>query len=410
MKRLTTVALVLLLAVPGQVAGVPPTDTAPPEEQVVGPDDRPAVETLSQDENEAGNTTSRLNPSGNVVSSHVSSETDMSQVLTEADNRMELRFRNRTFQRQFSKASSAASRSAVASAMLDDIERRTEQLKSEERSAVRAYVNGSISESDLLRTLASVHTRSQTLDDTLTNHEQLESSLLDYSESDRRSTIADELEMLRSPVRQRLDQVYDGSADQRSTVTYVVASSNGVVVESIADGEYLREAVRFDNTNANTTDTFDGDTSALHEYTQTELYPWSFSNNPSISFGGISESRYRLSIGHSQGTVSAYIDGNTREVFRESQRLRLVELPHSGSLTTTKDGLNLTINKTPNNGPMRFNLTTTDGDPVNGVVEINGKEVGRTGTDGVLWTLQPRSYYLISVSTETTTINATVSS
>lgn len=407
MKRLTVVALALLLAVPAPIAGASPYDTASPDTQI-SVADQPRTDALDQETE--WNTTSRLSPTGSVVSAQVSPSPDMSQTLQEANDQITSQVRTRTDQQRLSAASSTEGRAAVAGEMLDDIERRTEQLKTEERTAVQAYANGSISANDLLQTLARVHSRAQILDEALAEHGRLEMSVDGYSESDRRSAIGDELEMLQTPVREQLDAAFDGSGSAQSRQAYVDASSNGVVVEMIDDGEYVREAVRFDNTDEDTSDSFGRDTSELLEYTQSELYPWALSNNPSVSFGGISESRYRLTIEHPQGTVSSYIDGSTRGVFREVQRLDVDELPRSATVRASNDDMNLTIHRTPNDGPVRFNVTDDDGDPVNALVKVNGDPVGRTGTDGLLWTLQPRSYYLVSVSSGATTINATVGS
>jgi len=404
MKRVTVVALALLLAVPAPVAGAMPHDSASPDAQVPSADH--PRDALAQEEEP--NTTSRLSPTGSVVSAQVAPSPDMSQTLQEADDAIASRVRTKTDQQRLSRADSAEERAAVAGALLDDIERRTERLKSDERAAVRAYANGSISANDLLRTLTRVHARSQILGESLDEHENIESSVQGYSESDRRSAIRDELAMLRTPVRAQLGRAYDGWGSHQIRLAYVDASSNGVVVELLSDGEYVRESVRFDNTDDNTTGSFGSDTSALLEYTQSELYPWALSNNPSVSFGGISENRYRLTIEHPQGTVSSYIDGSTREVFREVQRLDVDELPRSTGLTASNENLDLTIHRTPNNGPVRFNVTDSDGNPVNALVRVNGNAVGRTGTNGVLWALQPRSYYLVSASTGSTTINTTV--
>lgn len=396
MKRLTVIALVVLLAAPVQGLAVP-ADAADP----AGADPAPA--SLQADES---NTTSRLTVSGDVVTSRAAPSHNLAETLSTADERMRTNFRVRTFETRLSAVGSTQARAAVADDALDDIAARTAALKRTEREAVRSFADGNITETRLLRTLASIDARAELLDNAVSEHRRVSSSIAGYSASDRRQAISVELAMLQTPVRSELRESFSGG--DGAAVAYVDASQEGVVVETLGDENYYREAVRFDNRNDNATDTFDGDAASVLGYVE-DLYGWASDNKRGeVRLAGIYDGRWRVTVPHEQGELTTYIDGNTRSVFREIQTLQLNRLPHSDTIRTTGDEVNVTINQTPHNGPVQIRVTDGAGQPVAASVSINDDAVGRTGADGTVWTLEPRSHYLVSVSTGGETVNTTV--
>lgn len=400
MKRLTVVALVVLLAAPVQGLAVSPGPVDP-----ASPDD-PAASAVPAQADES-NTTSRLTLTGDVVTSRAVPSPNLAETLSTADQRMQTNLGVRTLDARLSAADSAQARAAVADAALDDIAERTAALKRAEREAVRSFANGSITKTRLLRTLAQIDARAELLGDAVSEHRRLTSGISGYSASDRRQAISVELTMLRTPVRSELREAFSGSSGANGP-TYVSASQEGVVVETLDDGNYYREAVRFDNRNDNTTDSFEGDAASVLGYTEA-LYGWASNNKRGeVRLAGIYDGRWRVTIPHDQGTLTTYIDGNTRSVFQEVQTLQLNRLPHSNTVRTSGDDVNVTINQTPHNGPIQIRVTDGAGQPVSASVSINGDPVGRTGSDGTLWTLEPRSYYLVTVSTGGETVNTTV--
>ena len=401
MKRFTVIALVVLLAAPVQGLAVP-ADPADP----VSADGPPAsAAPLQADES---NTTSRLSLSGDVATSRAVPSHNLAETLSTADDRMRTNFRVRTFEARLSAVDSPQSRAAVADEVLVDIAERTEALKRTEREAVRSFANGTITETRLLRTLARVDARAELLDDAVSEHRRLSATISGYSASDRRQAIAVELSMLQTPVRQELRESFGGGGDGTDGLTYVDASRDGIVVETLGDGNYYREAVRFDNENDNATDTFDGNAASVLGYVE-GLYGWAADNKRGeVRLAGIYDGRWRVSIPHDQGSLTTYIDGNTRSVFREVQTLQLDRLPRADTVRTSGDDIEVTINRTPHNGPVQIRVTDDAGQPLSASVAINDDPVGRTGPDGTLWTLEPRSYYLVSVSTGGETVNTTV--
>lgn len=398
MKRATVfVVALLLLAVPAPVLGAPALPDAS------GEDPATSSSTLSDGgvaDQDPENTTRRLSVAGDVVTTHASPSPDLSEAALAADDRVEAQYLGRAAENRLAAAESSSARADIASAYLDEIAQRVDRLKSRERAAVRAYANDTISDAELLQTLARIDGRAAALDQALYTHRRMDSAVSGYDGSDRRNRLRAELTMLRSPVREQIRSAFDGSDDRENTLTYVDATRDGVVVETLHDGDYLREAIRYDNRNDNATDTFvDGTTP--YEYAQTELYPWAFDNAQSIGiFPQRWNSRYRLTVTHDQGRVTAYIDGNSREAFREVQTLSVDRLPRTTATVESAEDLNVTIERTPAGGPLRFNVTDGEGTPVDATVEVNGDVVGRTGAGGELWTLQPRSDFFVTVSHE----------
>ncbi|PSQ27696.1 hypothetical protein BRD03_05595 [Halobacteriales archaeon QS_9_68_17] len=400
MKRFTVIALVILLAAPVQGLAVPtgPVDPA-------SADGTPA--STAPPQADESNTTARLSLSdaatGRAVLSH-----NLAQSLSTADERMRTNFRVRTFEAELSATDSAQARASVADETLTDIGERTAALKRTEREAVRSFANGSITETRLLRTLAQVDASAELLDDAVGEHRRLSATITGYSAADRRQAIAVELAMLRTPVRGELRESFGGSGDGSLRLTQVSASQRGIVIETVGDGNYYREAVRFDDQDDNATDTFDGDAASVLGYAE-DFYGWASENKRGeVRLAGIYDGRWRVSIPHQQGSLTTYIDGSTRSVFREVQTLRIDRLPDSNTVRASGDEINVTINQTPHGGPVQVRATDDAGRPIPADVAINDEPVGRTGNDGTLWTLEPRSYYLVTVSTGSETVNTTV--
>lgn len=401
MKRFTVIALVVLLAAPVQGLAVP-TDTVDP----ASANGTPA--SAAPPQADESNTTARLSLSDDGATGRAVLSHNLAQSLSTADERMRTNFRVRTFEARLSATDSAQARASVADEILTDVGERTAALKRTEREAVRSFANGSITETRLLRTLAQVDASAELLDDAVGEHRRLSATITGYSAADRRQEIAVELAMLQTPLRGELRESFSGSGDGSLRLTQVSASQEGVVIETVGDGNYYREAVRFDNQDDNATDTFDGDAASVLGYAE-DLYGWASENKRGeVRLAGIYDGRWRVSIPHQQGSLTTYIDGSTRSVFREVQTLQIDRLPDSNTVRTSGDEINVRINQTPHGGLVQVRATDDAGRPISADVAVNDEPVGRTGNDGTLWTLEPRSYYLVAVSTGSETVNTTV--
>ncbi|MFC6974344.1 hypothetical protein ACFQL1_06255 [Halomicroarcula sp. GCM10025709] len=139
-----------------------------------------------------------------------------------------------------------------------------------------------------------------------------------------------------------------------------------------------------------------------------DLYPWLYSQQlPSVNTYGTS-SIYRLTANHPSGQLTTYIDGGTTDVFHESQRLQLSTIRASETRVTINDSVRVEVTRTYETGPVRVSVRNNDtGAPMAGTVAVSGREVGTTGDDGTLWTVEPRGSYSVEVRTRSGT-NTTV--
>jgi hypothetical protein len=142
-----------------------------------------------------------------------------------------------------------------------------------------------------------------------------------------------------------------------------------------------------------------------------ELYPWAYDNaigTPQVrGFGNTAV--YLIRVDHPQGSIESYLSGGTRDVFHEIQTQRAGQVPVTDTQTTVGSSLNVTVGTTAPTGPMRVTLIQpSTGAPLDGTVSIDGEEVGRTGDDGRLYTVQPTGQFRVNASTGTSSVAVTV--
>jgi len=192
---------------------------------------------------------------------------------------------------------------------------------------------------------------------------------------------------------------------------YAETSGDGYTLAYVTDDYYVRETYLGAERDENATDTFTqadvprGNAARLRGY---ELYPWVTNHSLSPAVQGLGRSGiYRFTADFTDGELTAYIDGGTTSVFRESQRHKLSAMPVSNTITATNDSLDMRVNKTYESGPLHVDLSHNETAlPENATVRVNGDPVGHTGTDGSLWIVEPRGPDRI---TATTAENETVS-
>jgi hypothetical protein len=194
-----------------------------------------------------------------------------------------------------------------------------------------------------------------------------------------------------------------------------------VVLATVSGSEfnrqYVREAYLPEVRDPGGTDQFRTDRGYDLEAARTrasELYPWTFENAGPTSTGlrtgepylyraGV----YSVTVDHphgaaGQGDLVTYIDGASGEVFREVQLKDLSEVPTAEPRVNRSAGLYVAVNRTHPGGPVAvFVRSNATGSPVDASVAIDGEPIGRTGSDGQLWTVAPRTAFTVRVTTET---------
>lgn len=301
-------------------------------------------------------------------------------------------------------ADTDAERRAVVREALDLVERRVEALRTREAVAIRSYHNGSIDRGELLRRLASIDTEAGALRASLTDLEE-QNPFVTGSFQTPIISLDRDLRSLEGPVRDRVARAFQGSA---STLrVHVTASESGLALEMVDRRRYVRETVRMDHYAPGQPPQFNISmtTDRLHE-----LYPGTISDDdPVISLDFVGDRAFLATKSHSTGRLTLYLDRSTGEVYREVQRLRLGQLPNTTVTTATGEELKLVVNRTDAGNPYRIRVVDPlTEQPVDARVGVAGQSVGRTGPDGVLWTLGPEGQFNVSASAGDERINVTV--
>ncbi|NEU58478.1 hypothetical protein [Halorussus sp. MSC15.2] len=287
------------------------------------------------------------------------------------------------------------------------IENRIISLKANEQQATQAFSNGTISKSEYVRTLASIDAEVADIRKLITEMRTRANSVPRFEMQTEAHTLRGKLVSLEGPVRNRITAAIRG--EEPPIRVYVGTGTNGIVLSTIVNGKYVREIVRHDRRNPAAS----GD-STLGSARKDIInqYRWAFENRKSTATNALygTNNIYRMQMTHTHGKLVVYYDGGTESVFREMQHKRLngeTPLPTGPSVSNTSENVTLTVNRTFAGGPLRVKLTNATGAPVQGDVTVAGDPVGRTNSDGVLWTLGPAEPSRVSATYDFTTVNVT---
>lgn len=302
-----------------------------------------------------------------------------------------------SFEQSFEKATTDAEKARAIRTTADRVEDRQETLERRDRAAIRAHADGSITATEFARERARIHKSAEQLRVTIRRVDSVARADDSYSPSNslrtRLANLAGELEILQGPVSEHVSRSADGQVPGQ--LLYAETSGDGYTLAYVTDDTYVRETYIGDERDENATDTFDeadaprGNAARLRGYA---LYPWVANNSLSPTIQGLGRSGiYRFTADFTDGELTAYIDGGTTNVFRESQEHKLSAIPISNTVTSNNGTLDMRVNKTYESGPLKVELMHNDtGLPRDGTVMVDGEPVGQTGDDGTLWIVEPR--------------------
>ncbi|NHN60839.1 MULTISPECIES: hypothetical protein [Halorussus] len=309
--------------------------------------------------------------------------------------------------RQLRAANSTEEKKQILNRYRYRIENRIISLKAAEQQATQAFSNGTISKSEYLRTLGAIDSEVTDVKRLITAMQARASAVPRFGMQTEANTLKGKLVTVEGPIRDRISATMRG--EQSPARVYVATAENGVVLSTIVNGEYVREIVRTDRRNPASSK--DSSMTAARQSVIAQ-YPWTYNHS---SFTG-ADSRYgttniyQITFQHDQGELVVYYDGGTESVFREIQYKRLTgqtPLPTGPAVSNTSENVTLTVNRTFAGGPLRVRLTNATGAPIQGEITVAGDAVGRTGSDGVLWTLGPAEQFRVSATHDFTTVNVT---
>ncbi|QLG49496.1 DUF7096 domain-containing protein [Natrinema halophilum] len=397
-------ALLLVLSVPAATVGAA-APTRGTDEQSVETSRNQIPPRLTQ--TDVANTTNRLHLNGDIRSEYTEYRPDLGMVLASADD--ELRIDHGQYalvEEEFTRAT-PEERAAMVQAAYERLKQQADRLERRERNAVTEHADGDRSTAQLLQTLLRNHNEAAVLSERLDELDAKADRIPGYSLPSRQTRVDKNIfSFHRTSLRTQLDWLSKTPNSGRNQNVIVSTSQSGYSISMMKGSNYIVETTRFDNRNETASDQFED----LEAFERTiELYPWA-DEHGSPHFQDNSPDHYWTEIGHSQGRLEIYLDAGSGEVHREVQELIAPSLPSEYLGPWTGDGLNMTMNRTPANGPVEVTVTDQEtGEPVSATITFDGVEVGNTGEDGTLWVAPLIGKHKLEAKTANGVVNATVS-
>lgn len=326
----------------------------------------------------------------NEVSIDVASAVDASarELHTEA----EIRQFNREMRRN------PGQQQQIANEQLDIIERRYRTLDDRQERLFESYSNGELSGVVLSQEIVRLRTATET-------QTQFRQEVDRYAnKSDQFLTDFNSLELslaTRQPVTDRLEAAMLGS--QGPTQVYAESADDALVLATITDDTYLRQATIRSERNLGGEDQF---VDLWRDATDQadRLYPWTFNSDNIRGLDPFNLQQnnqiYAVRAEHTQGELTVYLDGATRSVFHENQRKPIDGLPLTRTVTNESGSATVTVELANQAGPMRITVLNQTGVPVEAAsVSVDGSQVGQTDDAGRLWVVQPSGTFEINATT-----------
>jgi len=379
-RPVTVVALAAVLTVATAVAGGVAADLGPAP-------DASAVETVNRT-----NTSNVLRLPAINRSTLADPDLDLSTALSMQDRRTNWRLARYTVTESFEAAASDAGRLAVLEAAVARAEQAVARLRQDQRQALTAYRNGSADAETLLDRLGALQVSARGLDRFATRIAALnqgDAVPTDASVKNRLLRVRAELGMLTSPVRRIVADGVSGRAT--APPLFVGVGEAGVTVSTVQDDVFIHDTVRLDNF-ADEPGTSNA-SEAIDRWAT--LYPdvW---DDGRVDFTGLNGA-YRAALPFAGGELVSFLDASTLAIYSETQSKTVADLPPGPPVTSVREELVVTVNRTYPGGPLRVAFHTDTGAPLDGVVRVNGRRVGTTGADGVLWTVGPADQFAVTV-------------
>lgn len=307
---------------------------------------------------------------------------------------------------RLSRANTTAAKQVVIERTGSRIERRIDRLLVRQRAAIEAYSDGERSTREFVGTLARIETRASALRRTIDRLDSAAASVpgtaiggesVDSWARDRRVEVG----LLTSPIRAGVVGALRGIDPIE---TYVEVTDTGVVLATVDNGRYVREAYLPAERDDGPPDGPDSTSAALDRVRT--VYPWAWNHSTGFeSAGGPAAGSYRITLFHQQGRLATHLDPGTGTVFREIQVKPLNRVPTAPPVTASEDGLRMGVHRTYATGPMNVSVAEAGtGEPANATVLVDNRTVGRTGPGGSLWTITPRGEVNVTVSSGERTV------
>ena len=394
----------------------------------------PSVAGVTPSSNTTGSLT--VNPDALETASYRRATLDVSATLTLATRSLDGRFEQRVLDERANELDAASARRTQLDRSAARVETGIARLRARQAAAVRGYNNGTLTDREFVVELAYIDTAAGRLgtaaDRVADRADSLAGAQIDGQPVDNWAQNRQvQLGALEGPVRERIASALrgentvrienapvgiDGVNATRATrleplQVYVETTDVGVVLATVDDGTYLREASLPGERNNTTAGELTGIQDALDRVQAS--YPWAWNHSSSTTSAGDRRAGiYAFTLYHDQGVLTTYLNRTSGRVFAEDQRIDVSSVPTASPVRNRTDDLRLQVNRTYPTGPLELSLSTADGEPADGRIAIDNQSVGATGDDGRLWTVAPHGNLSVTARTGegavTVTTNATV--
>lgn len=335
-------------------------------------------------------------PADNVTTSAYGSATvDVGTTIAADAASLRGTYRTNAFEDRFYAAEGSNERDDIIAQDIQQAEERTETLRQQRSDVIEAYASDEISTESFVRRLTLIDSEAQRIArtvDRIKTVSRTSSYSLPRSLDAKLENLRGELEVLRGPVAQRAASAVAGGDPIESI--YVESSDSGYTLAMVTGDSYYRETYLADERQPDATDQFrESDLYLVNAANRrgVELYPW-VTNDTSPSGQALGETGiYRFRAEYTRGDLTAYLDGGTTNVFRESQRQTVTAVPVTDTVSASNGSLRVQVSRTYETGPMNVTVTSIEtGEPIDTAVSIDSSRVGRTGDDGTIWAVEPR--------------------
>ena len=246
------------------------------------------------------------------------------------------------------------------------------------------WKSGWIGSDEFVRELILISTEAEVLVDLLDYIEKEAENVPQMELRGRIRMLKEKLIPFEGPVRDHLIDVTKGESQIGSI--YIAASQGGMVLATIKNGKYLREAYVWDQESSS------GGISLDEAISRTAtLYPIAYDPEVSQQTGIMGKGRgYQIEIGFESGSLTSYLDGGTRNVFYEIQERKLGIVESESKIEFIGDSTKVVIGRSFVGGPLKvevYDENTGGTAPAMMLIGTSREEkISRGGT----WILAPK--------------------
>ena len=340
---------------------------------------------------------------GELTSETARPTTRLGTAVAVGDDELRVRFGRYRVRELLDSATTDAERRAAVRQVLEETRLAVDRLRDREVAAVRAYRDGATDRAGLFRRLAAVHLAAAEHRRTLSELQRRADGSLTFELETEIGTLDRRLSMFRSPVRER---IADGAVGDTGGEVGVSTTEEGLALETVVDGAYVREVIRFDRYRGGDGESLDTTREVVDRLGV--LYPYAFTASQRHSISLVERRLFVAEFPHPQGRVRVYLNRDTGEIYREVQRLELDQVHTRSAVDRTVESLRVTVDRVDGRDPTRVRVrdNLTD-NPVEATVSVGDRTVGTT-TEGDLWLVVGTAPVEMTVDTGDRTVNVTV--